>query len=201
MNILQEEIRSIMKSLKFYWQLFAATFTLSAFTVGGGYVIVPLMRKKFVEENHWLEEEEMLDITALSQSCPGPIAVNCSVMAGYRMAGVPGALVTAFGTVLPPLVIISVISLFYAAFRDNAVVSAVLRGMQAGVAAVIVDVVIGMGAAAGKGPNYLNLFIMAVCFVAAVILKVNVAAIIIVCGVLGAIRTIYTSRKAKGGSA
>lgn len=75
------------------WKLFKATFLLSAFTFGGGFVIVSLMKKKFVEELGWLEEEEMLDITAIAQSSPGPIPINASVILGYRMCGLAGSLV------------------------------------------------------------------------------------------------------------
>jgi chromate transporter len=93
------------KNLKFYWKLFSSTFLLSAFTFGGGYVIVPLMRKKFVDEFHWIEEKEMLDLVAISQSSPGAIAVNAAILIGYRLAGVLGAFVTILGTVLPCLII------------------------------------------------------------------------------------------------
>ena len=132
-------------SRKDYLTLFTSTFTLSAFTFGGGFVIIPLMRKKFVEQLHWIDEEEMMDLTAIAQSSPGAIAVNASILVGYRVAGVPGALVTVLGTVLPPLIILSIISFFYTAFRDNRIVALVMRGMQAGVAAVICDVVLTMG--------------------------------------------------------
>ena len=131
-------------SRKDYLTLFTSTFTLSAFTFGGGFVIIPLMRKKFVEQLHWIDEEEMMDLTAIAQSSPGAIAVNASILVGYRVAGVPGALVTVLGTVLPPLIILSIISFFYTAFRDNRIVALVMRGMQAGVAAVICDVVLTM---------------------------------------------------------
>ena len=109
------------RDFKFFWTLFVSTFTLSAFTFGGGYVIVPLMRKKFVETLKWIEEDEMMDLISIAQSAPGPIAVNSSIIIGYRLAGVPGALVTVFGTVLPPMVVLSVISQFYTAFRDNVI--------------------------------------------------------------------------------
>src|SRR5699024_6752 len=114
-------------------------------TFGGGFVIIPLMRKKFVEELHWIDEQEMLDFTAIAQSSPGAIAVNASILVGYRVAGLCGALLTVLGTILPPLLIISVISFFYAAFRDNVFVNMAMTGMLAGVAAVICDVVITMG--------------------------------------------------------
>lgn len=182
---------------KLYRQLFTSTFSVSAFTLGGGYVIVPLMRKKFVEKYGWLEEEEMLDMTALAQSAPGPIAINTAILVGYRMAGVPGALLTVFGTVLPPLVIISVISLFYEAFRANPVVGAVLHGMQAGVAAVIADVVLDMGGGVLKSRSPLHIGILTAAFVAAAWLHVNVAVIILSCGVLGA--ALSLGRRRKGG--
>ena len=143
-----------------YWTLFASTFMLSAVTFGGGYVIVPLLKRKFVDELHWIDEQEMLDMVAIAQSSPGPLAVNASIIIGYRMAGVPGALLTALGTVLPPLVIISVISAFYAAFRDNRIVSLVLKGMQAGVAAVIASVVITMATGVLRQKRVLPVCIM-----------------------------------------
>lgn len=105
----------------------------------------PIDAKKFVEQFHWIEEEEMLDLTAIAQSAPGAIAVNASILIGYRLAGFVGAMVTVAGTVLPPLIILSVISLAYVAFQNSLIVALVLRGMQAGVAAVIADVVISMG--------------------------------------------------------
>ena len=128
-----------------YKKLFLSTFELSACTFGGGFVIIPLMRKKFVEDLHWIDEQEMLDMTAIAQSSPGAIAVNASILIGYRVAGVLGALITVIGTVLPPLIIISIVSMFYIAFRDNIFVSMAMTGMLAGVAAVICDVVLSMG--------------------------------------------------------
>lgn len=127
-----------------YRKLFLSTFELSACTFGGGFVIIPLMRKKFVDELGWIEEEEMLDLTAIAQASPGAIAVNASIMLGYHIAGIPGAILAVLGTVLPPLIIISIISMFYQAFRNNVIVSMAMRGMLCGVAAVICDVVINM---------------------------------------------------------
>lgn len=102
------------------------------------------MRKKFVEQYHWIEEKEMLDLTAIAQSSPGAIAVNVAILIGYRLAGIFGAVITIIGTVLPPFITLSIISLAYTAFQESLIVNYVLRGMQAGVAAVIIDVVISM---------------------------------------------------------
>lgn len=93
-------------------RLFIETFYLSAFTFGGGYMIVSLMKKKFVNEYHWIEEDEMLDLVAIAQSAPGAIAVNGAIVVGYKLAGISGVIVSVFGAVLPPFLIISVVSVF-----------------------------------------------------------------------------------------
>lgn len=168
---------------------------LSAFTFGGGYVIVPLMQKRFVKELKWIDEDEMLDLVAIGQSAPGPIAINTSILVGYRMAGIPGAFLTVFGTVLPPLITITVISFFYIAFRDNPIIQALLRGMQAGVAAVIVDVVINMAAKIIKNKVILPIVVMALAFAAASFFNVNILIILLICGAMGAYTTFRVIRK------
>lgn len=173
------------KNFKFYLKLFWATFSLSAFTIGGGYVIVPLMRKKFVEEFKWIDEEEMLNLVAISQSAPGAIAVNTSIMVGYRLAGVLGSFVTILGTVLPPLIIITVISQFYTAFKENRIINALLLGMRAGVAAVIIDVIIKMVKDILKTKNKASILVMIITFIAAVAFNINAALIIILSGIFG----------------
>lgn len=182
---------------KQYGKLFLATFQLSACTFGGGFVIIPLMRRKFVEELHWIEEQEMMDLTAIAQSAPGAIAVNASILVGYRVAGVAGALVTVLGTVLPPLIIISVISLFYTAFRDNIIVSMVMAGMLAGVAAVICDVVVTMGKEIIKRKRVIPVAVLAMSFAVVHFLKINIILVILVCGLAGAIDTFYQEKKEK----
>lgn len=127
-----------------YWELFTSMFYLSAFTFGGGYVIVPLMEDKFVKELGWIDYDEMLDLIALGQSAPGAIAVNTSVLIGYQRLGVLGAVVSTLGTVLPPLLIMTGLSYIYLLVRDNPYVNNMLLGMSAGVAAIIVNVVYKM---------------------------------------------------------
>ena len=184
--------------LKFYLKLFWSTFSISALTLGGGYVIVPLMRKRYVEELRWIDEEEMLNYVAIAQSSPGPIAVNTSILVGYKMAGVPGAIFTVLGTATPPLIIITIISFFYEAFRDNRVVNAVMRGMQAGVAAVIAEVVIGMGGNILKKRDAVSIAVMAGAFIATYFLKINVMLIILVCAALGVMRTVLQRKEGRG---
>ena len=112
--------------------LFLATLYLSAFTFGGGYVIVSLLKNKFVDHYHWIDEEEMLDLVAIAQSSPGAIAVNGSIVVGYKIAGIPGVLVSVFGAIIPPMVIISIVSVFYNLFSTNKMIAALLSGMKAG---------------------------------------------------------------------
>ena len=180
-----------------YGKLFFSTFQLSACTFGGGFVIIPLMRKKFVEELHWIEEQEMMDLTAIAQSSPGAIAVNASILVGYHVAGIPGALLTVLGTILPPLVIISVISLFYQAFRDNAVINMAMTGMLAGVAAVIIDEVITMITEIFKQRRFLPVIVLLVSFLAVRYFKVNIILIILICGATGAIDTFRQEKTKK----
>ena len=175
---------------KVLMKLFSSTFMLSSFTFGGGYVIVPLMKEKFVEDLGWLEEKEMLNMVAIAQSAPGPIVVNTSIILGYKIAGLAGAIVTLLGTILPPLIIMSVVSYFYQVYRDNPLVKAVLKGMQAGVAAIIINVVLNMGQNVIKEKSFLSIAIMVGAFLATFVFDINVVYIILVCGLLGALRTL-----------
>lgn len=170
-------------------KLFFSTLYLSAFTFGGGYVIVTLMKKKFVDGYHWIDEEEMLDLTAIAQSSPGAIAVNGAIVVGYKLAGAAGALTAITATIIPPFFIISVVSVFYNIFRNNFFVSQMLEGMQAGVGAVIATVVYEMGSGIVRGKNAASIIIMSGAFIAGCIFNINVVYIIIVCALIGVART------------
>ena len=178
-------------------KLFFSTLYLSAFTCGGGYVIVTLMKKKFVDEYHWIEENEMLDLVAIAQSSPGAIAVNGAIVVGYKLAGMAGAVTAIIATIIPPFVIISLISVFYNAFRTNFLVSQMLEGMQAGVGAVIAAVVFEMGAGVVHGKNPVSMAIMVLAFLAACVLGINVVYIVIVCGLFGLARTLVQRGREK----
>ena len=180
---------------KLLWQLFSSMFYLSAFTFGGGYVIITLMKNKFVDKYHWLEETEMLDLTALAQSAPGAIAVNASILVGWRLAGLVGMVTAVIATVLPPLLVLSVISLFYAAFAANPYVSLVLKGMQSGVAAVILDVVCNLGMGVVKTKSAVHMVVMAAAFCATFFFGVNVVYIILAAAVLGIILALTQHKK------
>lgn len=180
------------------WTLFSSMLVISAFTFGGGFVIVSLMKKKFADELHWLTEEEMLDMTALAQSAPGPIAVNAAILAGRRIAGWPGMLAAVTGTLIPPVVIIGVISLIYAQFASNEWVRAAMAGMSCGVAAVICDVVAGLGRKVFAGRDWVSIALMFAAFVLTYFLRVNVVFIILGAAAIGVVCALLTR---KGGDA
>ncbi len=176
--------------------LFFATLYISAFTFGGGYVIVTFMKRKFVDELHWLEEKEMLDMTALAQSTPGAIAVNAAILVGWRVAGFPGMVVAVLGSILPPMVILTLISFIYRAFAANPYVALVLKGMQAGVAAVILDVVCDLGGDVLKTRSPLFIGLMVAAFLASFVFNVNVILIILAATAFGVMRAVWQHRKA-----
>ena len=181
-------------------KLFISTFYLSAFTFGGGYVIVTLMKKTFVDQYHWIDEEEMLDLVAIAQSCPGAIAVNGAIVVGYKLAGLPGVMTSVLATVIPPFSILSLISLCYAAFRSNQYVGWMLNGMQAGVGAVIMEVVWEMSSGIIKEKQTVPLLVMAAAFIANYFFGVSAIIIILLCIGLGIITTLSREKQKKGGS-
>ena len=180
------------------WTLFLATLYISTFTFGGGFVIVTFMKRKFVDSLKWLSEEEMLDFAALAQASPGAIAVNAAILVGWRVCGFAGMAVAVLGTILPPMVILSVVSLFYAAFAANRWVALALKGMQAGVAAVILDVACGLGAGVAKERSALSLALMAGAFLASFVFGVNVIFIILAAALAGVGKTLWHKRKGAG---
>ena len=182
--------------LRLLRKLFLSTLYLSAFTFGGGYVIITLMKQKFVDHYHWIEEEEMLDLVAIAQSTPGAIAVNGAIVIGYKLAGPLGALVAILGTVLPPFVIISLLSLCYETFQGLYAVQKILEGMQAGVGAVIAAVAWDMGRGVVEEWDTVSTVILAASFVASCFLEINVVYIILFCGLLGVVRTLLEKRRA-----
>lgn len=180
---------------KTLWQLFASMFVLSSCTFGGGFVIVSLMKKKFVDEKHWLEENEMLDITAITQSAPGPLPVNASVIIGYRMAGILGSVIAVLGTILPPMIIISLISLCYEQFRTNQVIATALQVTRAGVAAVIIDVTLNLAGNVLKVKRAMYTAMMIICFIAVAVFKVSAVFVILTCLVIGIIDALCSFKK------
>ncbi len=183
------------KPKKSLWQLFLGVLTVSAFTFGGGFVIVTFLKKKFVDELGWIEEAEMLDYIALAQSTPGSIAVNASILLGWNMLGFPGMLVAVLGAILPPMIILSIISFCYAVFAENQIVALMLKGMQAGVAAIIIDAVLTLGTNVVREKSALHICIMGLAFVAAFVFRVNVILLILGALAIGLVEALLLHKK------
>ncbi len=181
-------------------KLFFSTLYLSTFTFGGGYVIVTLLKEKFVDELHWIDDEEMLDLVAIAQSSPGAIAVNGAIVVGYKLAGIPGILCSVLGAIIPPFLILTVVSLFYTAFKTNLMIQALLRGMKAGVSAVIMSVVYDMGSGVIRSKDVIRILVMILAFAANYYLHVNVMLILLASAIIGAVRTHFSDKEKEEGS-
>ena len=160
-------------------KLFFASLYLSTFTFGGGYVIVTLLKEKFVDQYHWIDEDEMLDLVAIAQSSPGAIAVNGAIVVGYKLGGIPGMLMCVLGAIIPPMVILSLISVFYDAFRSNYYIAALYD----------------MGKNVVKSKDWINIVIMIASFCVSYFLNVNIIFIILGVAAFGFVRTLLKEGK------
>ena len=122
-----------------YLKLFFEFFKIGLFTFGGGLSMIPFIQKSVVEKNKWMSEDEMIDMLAISESTPGPIAINCATFVGYRVGKIRGAILSTLGVVLPSFIIILIISLFYEKFIEVKVIKWAFLGIKAGVAALILN--------------------------------------------------------------
>ena len=177
-------------------ELFTSTLYLSAFTFGGGYVIVSLLKERFVDQLHYIDEKEMLDLVAIAQSAPGAIAVNGAIVLGYKMAGILGIIVCVIGTIIPPIIIISVIAYFYKIFITNKIISAMLLGMRSGIGAIIVSVVYDMALSVMDEHKERNIVIMLSAFILNYFLNVNIMCLVLVCILLALVELFIRREKA-----
>lgn len=120
-----------------YWSTFSTFFKIGMFTLGGGYAMIPIIEEEVVNKHQWVSKEDMLDLIAIAQSCPGVFAINIAIFIGYKLRKTRGALVTALGTALPSFLIILAIAIFFHQFEDNKVVAAMFRGIRPAVVALI----------------------------------------------------------------
>ncbi|MGM9941790.1 MAG: chromate transporter [Bulleidia sp.] len=179
-----------------YGKLFLTMLEISAFTFGGGFVIIGMMQKKFCGELHWVSEDEVMDMCAIAQSSPGALAVNSAIIFGYRMGGIKGALLSTLAVIIPPLIIISVICTIYDAFCTNRIVQTALQVMRAGVAAVIVDVVWDLASNVIHSHDIINIVMMVISFIASWFFKVSAIQLILFFLILGTARYYLERRHA-----
>lgn len=187
-----------MKKSRLLGKLFLYMLQISCFTFGGGFVIVTFMKRRFVDECGWLGDDEMLDMTAIAQASPGAIAVNAAIIVGSQIAGFAGLLVSVLGMILPPLGILSLVSYFYALFASNLYVALFLQGMQAGVAAVILDVVCSLSLQLRKTARIDTYVLFFLAFFAAFFLKVNVIWLVLGALLIGVAKVFVSAFPGKG---
>ena len=119
------------------WEAFKTFFKIGAFTIGGGYAMIPVIESEVVDKHKWVSREEFLDLIAVAQSCPGVFAVNISIFIGYKLKQTKGAVITTLGTILPSFLIILLIAMCFRQFQDNEIVASIFRGIRPAVVALI----------------------------------------------------------------
>lgn len=185
------------QSKNIYVWLLATNLFISAFTFGGGYIVVPMVRRFFVIKRRYFTEEDLINMAAIAQSTPGAIAINLSALAGYKVAGIMGVFISCFAAIIPPLVILGLVSAFYKIFISNMVIAAILKGMEAGVAALMVDLIADMCSMILKKKSFFFSIIIPLSFIANFVLGINVALILLVCCFLCVLQVFYKKRKNK----
>lgn len=166
---------------------------IGAFTFGGGYAMIPLIEREVVEKKHWITSEDMLDIIAIAESTPGPIAINSATFVGYKTCGVFGAMAATLGVVLPSFVIISLIAAILTQFQDLEAVQFAFNGIRAGVLALILKALWSMYKKCPKSP--VAYILMAGSFVAAAFTPIDVIYIIIACALIGLVTSLWMARR------
>lgn len=180
---------------KILWKVFATFFKIGAFTFGGGYAMIPLIQKEAVERHKWVTDDDILEIIAIAESTPGPIAINSATFVGYRTCGVLGSIMATLGVVLPSFVIILSLSFILQKFQQLAAVRYAFEGIRAGVLALLIKALWTLYKKSPKGwPAYV---VMAGAFILTAIFGINVLFVIIGCAVFGLISSRMLERRAE----
>ena len=183
------------EKLKKALQLFVTFFKIGAFTFGGGYAMIPLIQREVVEEKKWITDDDILEIIAISESTPGPIAINSATFIGYRICGFWGSFFSTLGVVLPSFVIILLISFVLKEFQDLKAVQYAFEGIRAGVLALLIKALVGMYKKSPK--NLVSYIVIVASFLVAAFVDISVLWVIIGCAVFGLVTSMYANRRAK----
>lgn len=175
--------------------LFITFFKIGAFTFGGGYAMIPLIQRETVENHKWISDEDILDVIAIAESTPGPIAINSATFVGYKVAGFFGAFFSTLGVVLPSFIIILAISYALDAFKEIKAVQFAFQGIRAGVLAMIFKALFGMYKKCPK--SAVSYIIMALALVTVAFFKVDSIIVIICCGIIGLVFSLIAKRRTK----
>ncbi len=175
------------------WKLFCIFFKIGAFTFGGGYAMIPLISREVAQKRNWITDEEILDIIAIAESTPGPIAINSATFVGYKVAGFWGAAAATVGVVLPSFVVISIISFVLEQFREFSAVKYAFFGIRAGVLALLIKALWTMYCKCPKG--LLSYILMALSFIVAALTNISVLYIILFCAAVGIVTSLVNERR------
>jgi len=177
----------------FYLQLFWSFFKIGAFTLGGGYAMIPLIEQEIVGRRRWISAEEFAETLTLAQSAPGPVAINSAVFVGYKMRGIKGVLTSVFGTVIPSFVVILAIAMFVPNIRDQEVITRIFKGLRPAVVALIAVPVIRM--LEKKKFEWHIVLIAAMAAVAISWLKISPIIVILIAGIGGIVYYLINRKK------
>lgn len=181
--------------MKKLFNMFLVFFKIGAFTIGGGYAMLPLIEREVVDKKGWIEKQEFLDMLALAQSSPGPIAVNTAVFVGYKIAGMTGMIATVLGAVLPSFIIILIIASIFVGIKDNEIVERIFKGIRPAVVALIAAPVIRLSKNAKINKKTIIIPVAVALLVA--FAKITPVIIIIVAALCGILFKEYGRRHAK----
>lgn len=181
--------------MKKYWELFAIFFKIGAFTFGGGYAMIPLIRNEIVQKKAWMSDEEFMDMLAIAQSMPGPIALNTALFVGNKNMGFKGSLFSGLGIILPSFIVILLIAIVFTQFKDNSIVERIFKGIRPAVVALIAAPLLGLSKSAGI--NWKNIWIPLVVALSVWLLDVSPVYIVLAAIILGLIHYVYTLQMLK----
>lgn len=185
----------MLKKIKLLFSVFGVFFKIGAFTFGGGYAMIPLIQKETVEKKKWVTDNDILDIVAIAESTPGPIAVNAATFVGFKLAGFWGALCATFGIVIPSFVAILIFSFLFKKFHDIKILQYAFGGIRAGVLALLIKALISMYRQAPK--SLFAYIIMALTFILTTVFNINLIYIIIGCAITGVVSSVFISRRCR----
>lgn len=182
-----------MKKLKDYWEIFLVFFKIGAFTFGGGYAMVPLIQNEVVSKKKWVDNEEFIDMLAIAQSLPGPLALNTALFVGNKRLGFKGSLFSGAGVILPSFIVILLIAMIFTQFKENQIVERIFKGIRPAVVALIAAPLLGLGKSAGV--KWQNLWIPVTVALAVWLLNISPMYIIVTAIILGISHFIYLRKK------
>lgn len=160
-------METLVKKIKGYLSLFLTMLKIGLFTFGGGYAMIALLENEFVEKKKWLEKDEFLDVAAIAESTPGPIAINAATYIGYKNAGIIGSIIATLGICIPSFIIVYAISLFFDAFLSLTLVAYAFKGIQ--ICVVYLILTAGLKMMAHMKKNAFNIIIISITLICMVV--------------------------------